>query len=454
MMSRRKGVGALVAPALLLSVSMAHPASAALDKCASSIESNGTKLEAAILKSFQACDKEYRKAVAAGLKAGKDPDYTAGAGKCQAALAKNIGLGNGSTMDKTKASLDKLVPKTCTQIDLLTLGHLPQSTFGDEWSRSVLMSSLNVAYVQEIALVRDTVNMFQAFACAPKTAGAACLPTDATTCASCKTLIKSPCYEHACSYLTSGLSAFDNFTSGVGDIQGTLIGSSTYGLCSAFGINPTGEYLVIGGTTGKGIQPIVITGLGFACSSQIGGEGYVNCPGGSGPLVNYQSCQDSNPATQDQVGGCAATLGGTPDACTNATVDTVNGGFNGGACTKYATAGTPAGAAFINNLTALDIPLTVLNELGPDGKPCTDDDTEARAVPSSLGLTTGTASVTVLDFGNGGSPQSNGPITGAAFPCGNIQSSNLSGATIAGAFPAVSQPVTNDAVVTFTISCQ
>jgi len=454
MMSRRNGIGALVAPALLFSLSMAHPASAALDKCAKAIESNGTKAEAAILKSFQACDAEFRKAVAAGLKKSLPPDYSAGAVKCQAALAKAIGIGNGSSMDKAKASLDKLVPGTCTQVDLLGLGHLPQVTFGDMWSRAVLMSSLNVAFVQEIALVRDTPNMFQTFACTPKVPGSTCLPSDATTCAACKTLTKSPCYEHSCNYLSSGSSAFDNLTSGVGDITGNLIGASTFSLCNSFGINPTGTYLVIGGTTGNGISPIVVTGLGFACSQALGAEGYVNCPGGSGPLVNYKTCQDSNPATKDQVGGCGTFLGGTPDACTAASDDTVNGGFNGGACTKYSASGTPAGAAFVNNLTQLNVPLTVLNELGADNQPCTDDDTEARAQPASLGLTTGTATVEVLSFGNGTDPQDNGPITGAPFNCGNIQSSNLSGAKIAGAFPAVSQPVTNDATVTFTIGCQ
>ncbi|HXQ21004.1 MAG TPA: hypothetical protein VN812_04975, partial [Candidatus Acidoferrales bacterium] len=175
-------------------------------------------------------------------------------------------------------------------------------------------------------------------------------------------------------------------------------------------------------------------------------EGFISCGGADG-RVDYTTCQDSNDTESTDNAGCPTGF----DTCTHEAVDTVNGGNNGGACIYLTPNGVRSGDAYVNLTQTLDAPLNPSN-FGTDGLPCTNDDTEARAAANTIGLTTGSASTQNLNTNAG--TITNGPISGNPFPCGDIQSSNLSGGKIVGAFPAESQQTLNDEATTFFIGCQ
>lgn len=90
------------------------------------------------------------------------------------------------------------------------------------------------------------------------------------------------------------------------------------------------------------------------------------------------------------------------------------------------------------------------SDYGPDGLFCTDDDPAAsRGRPTIQVLTTGTACATVLNA-NGMDSNDVGPFcsTGVPTSCSQIRSGSTSGAALATAFTLLSQPTTDDAVIT------
>lgn len=463
-MIRTRIVSALAAPALLLPLLAPRPAAAGtptVKTCAAAIEAQEQALAKTLLADFAACDKAYR-----ADQTSKTPtNFTKSAKACEGKLKGALGLGNNSVMDKTFVKLKGYATdgKTCDDTSLSLLGHLPNGKFGDIWARAVVFTALDKAYNQELAAASDTVLMFQNMACYPGLPGTSpnpaavppqqgCLPGHLTTCASCDKLTAAPCYQHACTYLSAGASSFDLKADGpVPEVQGDLIGVASFTMCqftaeTGSSVNPANEYIVIGGSDQMETQPILVSGIAYACSRPLADEGYISC-GGTDGEVDYTTCQDSDDTEGTPNAGCPTGF----DTCTAESVDTVNTGNNGGACIYLTKNGVHSGDAYVNLTQTLDAPLIALN-LGPDGLPCTNDDTEARAAANTIGLTTGTASTQTLNTSLG--TLSNGPLSGHAFPCGDIQSSNLSGGTIAGAFPAVSQPTLGDESVTFFIGCQ
>jgi hypothetical protein len=449
---------------LLIPLFGARPAAAAtptVATCGKAIEGEISKVQTAITKALAVCMDGYH----ADLVKPETPQFTKASSKCGAGLVKAIGIGNGSTMDKEKTKLDGFIGKSCDDVGLLLLGHMPKGTFNDVWSRAIVLGSLNTAYNMEAAANQDMVdglgNLGGLYGSA------------ATGCPDCKILTAPPCIEHACAYLSGAGTGFNIISeSGIniplaGGLQ-PLPGVSTFTLCNYKGstgtsINPDKDYIILGSTS-KGIKPANIPGVGTACITGIGAEGYINC-GGSDPKVNYNACQDSNATvaagntTQPgAAGACQAAI--TPTVCKIPThTDEVNGGVNGGACIALHAAGPSSGAAFINNTSTINV--AQFGQEGADTLPCTADDTNAPTEPGTNGLTTGSADVQVLNLGvpPGSGSVANGPVNGAAFNCGNIQTSNLSGGAIAGAFPGVANlaatsTLLGDQAVNFIIACE
>jgi hypothetical protein len=129
-MMRPRGLPAM-AGAVILTL-LAGSAHADLGKCQKALEKNGDKLRGAIWKTLAKCKDGYQGAVA------KSEALSVKAGpSCQLGLDKVVNFSNPiSTMAKTKAALDKLTTLgLCTDQDLVGLGYLPVSSFGDHWAR-------------------------------------------------------------------------------------------------------------------------------------------------------------------------------------------------------------------------------------------------------------------------------------------------------------------------------
>lgn len=439
-MNSRRIIGA-VAGAVTLAL-IGAPATASTDKCSKGIGGESIKIQSGAIKALQKCNDAYRKDTI------KTPGNFAGSGAtCEKELAKAIG--SGGTLDKEVAKMQGFLGKTCTDVDLQLLGHLDEGTFGKRWTLYIGITAVQSALEQQINVARDTMNVLAT--------------ASSNGCNTCKKITTAPCQEHACTYLTAGSSGATVDLSSPLTIPVPLTGASNLKLCSMSGFGNSGE-IIVSGATNKGLQPAPIPGVGFACVKAIGAEGVIGC--GSGvQKISYVTCQDhiieaANAAGATASGACSG------DVCLASAADTGQAGtnlsahpgvINGGACVNNTATGGVAGDAFINNTTQIAVVLN--SEVGPDGKPCTNDDTNPSAgTPATSSLTTGTASSMVLDADNQpGVDINSAVVTGAAFNCGNIQSSNLSGAKIVGAFPALHSLTLGqsalDQVTGFTISC-
>src|SRR5262249_27418286 len=136
---------------------VAQPAWAALDKCQAAIEKNAGKLQASILKGIVKCVDGYQKNVvkAAGVPAAVTAAIQTSATSCQGGLAK---VPDASTpiaaVAKTRAALDALTRPaklTCSDSDLLGLGHIPTVAGGNHWSGLAVLGAIKEAYATENA---------------------------------------------------------------------------------------------------------------------------------------------------------------------------------------------------------------------------------------------------------------------------------------------------------------
>lgn len=449
------------ATALLFSLVVASPAVGAPDlrKCSKDIGKEGQKLQKDIIKRFSKCYDAYQKEVAKAEKKGTPVDVDKAAASCEKQLGKAIGgAGSNSKADKAFTKLTSNVfPKKCDDSHLQLLGHLPTATFANRWAAYVIVTSLQLAYEQQITHTRDFVNVMQTLA-------------DASGCPTCATLTTAPCQEHACTYLSAGSSNATVELTGL-TIPVNLLGVTTWKICNTAagnllpGITNTNEYPVFG-STGKQIQAASIPGVGFACVKAIGAEGFISCGASNANLhVDYLACQDHNTDGVSNPAG-ATTSGACSGVCLASTEDTGQAGtglsahpgvINGGVCTDYTASLAVPGDSFINNTTQIAV---VLNgELGPDGIPCTNDDTNASpGTPATTSLTTGTAESQIIDADDIDlNALTAGPLTGAPFNCANIQSSNLSGARVVGAFTALHSLTLGasalDNAVSFQLQC-
>ena len=442
--------------------------------CSKAIDAEGLKTQAAVLKAFSSCYDAWRKDTLAQEKlqaAGKPllPPSVKAAPACQ----KTIGLLFTKTLPSEFAKISGFAPSKCADSDLAALGHLMTAQFGTRWAQFVTLNALQSAYDQQIAMTRDFINAMQILsgAYADSMTGQFVSPP----CTACKALVSAPCQEHACTYLTEGLSgASVNTIGGTVVIPVPLVGVTGLKICNTGstnlipGVTTLNEYIVFGETSNM-LKAAPVAGLGLTgCVKGIAAEGYITCNAGGNLKVDYSSCQDHDAQGATNVTGATASgacteqsvcLASSPDIGQAGTsLSKHNGVTNGGACVKLVPSATRLGDAFINSTSQISI--VANSEVGPDGLFCTNDDTNASpGTPSTTSLTTGTVSSVIHDADNEALLDlATDPADGQPFTCGGaIQSSNLAGARIVGTFPALHAlalgQTAYDAVTTTTISC-
>jgi hypothetical protein len=426
-MMRPRGLPAL-AGAVILTL-LAGSAHADLAKCQKGLEKNGDKLRGAIWKALAKCKDGYQSAIAKAealnVKAGPS---------CQLGLDKVLNAGNPvSTMAKTKAALDKLTAlNLCTDQDLLVLGYLPPSVFGDHWARWLMIASLKAAYESQISFVGLTANIFQAL--------------NQNGCAICADLGRPPCLRASCPLLAGDGAAplaaseaeakvVDTTLTQYVPISGELI---TEG-CQWPGVT-NNELATVGGP-GNALNPSSVLG-NTACSLTIRSQGFTNCGAGGIANANVSVCQDSDLSDGNQctTGLCLS----DPDANT------------GGTCFNFTTAaGTPGNSVA---MSTTQIRIVSPGQVGPDGVACTADDTAPPTPPNTIVVTTGSAQATLMDAGDVPGPNAtSGPFSGAAGPnCTQLASGNLTGLVLVGAFPGadtVGSPL-GDSITATRLQCQ
>lgn len=438
MFSYKRTLGVVAGAATL--VVMAAPSFASLDKCSKLIDGEGQKMQSSTAKGFAKCNDAYRKDV---IKP-PTPALSKAAAACEKELSKILGAGG--VLDKSITKLASQVPKTCTDSDLIALGHLNTATFGNRWAQFQGMASLAGAYDQQLNNTGDWVNNLIKLA---KTG----------SCASCAKLQIPPCNLGNC--ILAGSSAtvkLANFSvpvdlAGVNNLQvcdpSTLISSAT------------GVLFVIGGP-GKSISPAQVGPIATACVRPLRAEGLIQCGSGA-QKVDYATCIDHNAGTPNESG--SPTSGGcTGDVCAESQKDSeapqndpdeADDHENGGGCIDYTAGSGPAGSAYVNLSTQIG--------LAPPGDLCNDTSTlRSAGTPSNNPLTTGSASSKVLNAdGIDGSTIESDPVTGAPYTCSLLPSGKTGPVNLVGAFGSINtlQAIPGsdallDSVTIFELKCQ
>ncbi len=231
------------------------------------------------------------------------------------------------------------------------------------------------------------------------------------------------------------------------------------------------------------LDPVSIGIIGYACVTLVeDGTGSIDCDGGD-PELDFDIAQDhvTNPGNTNNSGSAA----GLPDdpecddsisypngevstACVEGSpCDTQESPKHPGICNSprsFALSGVKgAGDA----ISVADIRITVVEngQEGPDGQPCTADDTPGVTTESPVVLTTGTASVSIFDADRVNSRRISpddscggftctAAATGSAFSCEALRGGVVTGAAIVGGFPSLDINPFGDGAITFTLAGQ
>jgi len=425
-----KRVMGVVAGAATLAV-MAAPSFAAVDKCSKLIDTEALKMSSAASKGFAKCVAAYRKDV---LKP-PTPPLSKAAAACEKENVKIF-----AALQKSIDKLASQVPKTCTDADLIALGHLSSSAFGSRWAQWQAVSALQAAYDQELAANRDFTRIL--------------LDTGKTgSCASCTKLSVSPCNITPC---TLSGSASDVILATF-SINVPLSGVNALNVCDVSQLigSASGVYFVTG-SPGKNLAPAAVGSIATACVKTIAAEGLIQCGAGA-QKTNYVTCQDHNTGGVSNVSGTTTSGGCTGDACqasqANDDPDEAAGIINGGACIDFTNVGGAAGDAFVN--------LTSQINLAPAGNNCTDPSAQTVQDPAITALTTGTAQAFVKNADDQGASSeiASTPATGSLFNCTTLAAGQSAGTSLVGAYPSINalEPAPGtvvDSAIGFTLKCQ
>lgn len=437
-LSRLRGRVSCIAAFGVTAVLVAQPAWAALDKCQAAIEKNAGKFQASVLKALVKCVDGYQKNV---VKAGADPTAVTAAIQtsatgCQGGLAKVSDTSNATAaISKTLVALNALTNPaklTCSDTELLGLGHFPTGVGSDHWARLALLGAIKEAYATENAEVgifaKAMIDM----------AGAA------TPCTECAKFAAPPCQTHAC--VLGGATGATTVALGA-PIAVSLTGVQLFDFCEFPGVL-TNEIGVLGTNPARNFKPSTLPpplNTITVCSSTLRTESIVNCTGGTMPTVTVSTCQDSDLADGNECPAASATNFCQPDDTTSTPQGT------GGACVGLTTSAPAAGRSFA-------IATTTIRLSTADGVSCTPDDTyTSPPAPSTIPVTSASATATVLDYNNAlGTDVTIGPISGSAGPsCAQLRSSNISSGSLVTAFPSADttgSPL-GDTVTSLTLAC-
>jgi hypothetical protein len=507
----------------------APPAFAAVDKCQKALEKAGSKLQTDAIKALARCADAIRKAnpsadsgstsgggSAATPTPGKSPIERA-ADTCEAQLATvfdKAGAFTGrSSIDRFKAAVDKLVPGTCTATDLFALGHLlsgaagtappaPSSNPGiQDWTKNWLaVANLSAVVMQEIMQARDLLNQINATIDAiGDCKGSETRPN------LCQFAIQ--CRDQACEMASSSNASI---TLAAGPTIPIAIGGQlVLQVCTMknFGLlGNNGEFVSLVGGPARSIRVPALAGITI-CVDQVAAEGWCDCTG-LGVSVDTAICQDhieSNgegcvgPSTgiftttetpcfcDDGSGQLGVQCGPTLPSCPNGSTCGKKG--TGGRCHPGTTNGPiktlVTGTSSAGDCVLLDTLqfklLPSAAAFGPDGQPCTSDDTVPPVVTVPIPLSTGTANASVKDSVitegacDGGKTRcvenancadglcvgvakgeiASPPVTGAKVSsCAMLEAGKLSGLKLVGGLTAVDVAGLGDLAATFQIVCE
>jgi len=452
-MKKPRGVVSRVACTIAIAGAVAlvyasQASASTLANCSSQIDTQGIVLDSKVLGALKVCKILYRKAID-GINAGKDRtgELTKAAVGCQKKLAGAIDISNPkSAAGKALAKLQSLVPGgKCDDASLQALGHLPEGAFGDTWARWVVLAKIKWAIVQQVWLVRDTINAFQQmFDIDGDGSGDG-------SCDLCGKIASPSCATHAC-ILDTGSGATVRTQSVT--IPVTLEGAVMLEVCKDFDIIGDNDFFVTGEIT-NGFKPVNL-GLGFACVKAIGAEGYIVNTGSGRPAVDYKICQDHT-GNGTETDDCPAAVPGCVTQGNELPDQFHAGVINGAPCVKLTSSPSSSGDAFVLNTTQITVVFS--GQEGADGTPCTSDDTALPGTPATIPLTTGQGCAQIEDV-NQNAGTSFGPfcISGGAFgTAAATEQSNFSGAQLSGAFPGIDGldiGGRTDTVTEFTLVCQ
>ena len=419
---------------------VAVPSFAALDTCSKLIDGESKKMQAAVLTAFQNCNNSYR------TDAKKPPStipFSKAAIACEKQLSTKV-LGSTGVLAKEITKLTGKVPTTCSDADLIALGHLPTSTFGNRWAQIQGVMALQSAYEQQLFATRDWVNMLATLG-------------RTGSCPSCVKLNRAPCQESSCKLSASSASVAVN---GIPPIRvNPLVGSNVLKFCDVSQLitSASGVFFVVG-SPGKTLSPASLGPVATACVKTLSAEGVVQCGIGA-QQVSYTECQDHNPTVTNPAG--APTSGAcSGDVClqtiTNSQADLVDpledpGKLRGGVCIALQATGGSAGDAFIN----------LSSQIGLDqpGGDCTDETRfSTLGTPQLSPLTTRSAAATVKNADGGGEDITSDPTTGTLFDCGQLGAGRMPSVKLVGAFPALNtlefSGLLLDSVTGFNLECE
>jgi hypothetical protein len=416
---------------------------ATLEKCQKAIETEAPKFEKKVFGALKKCKDKYRAAVADG-----DP-LTEPAADCDAALTKVLlfpDAENKSALAKAKIKLDGLTNPDklkCSDTDLVALGHLPTSPFGDLWARLLLVRRIGAAIAGQIAAIRDTPDILTALA------GAGCTR--------CGALAAPPCFEASCR-----IDVANSATEFVGAAFVPPSGNVNLSVCRDTAL--LGNDLALFAASGKSVIPFDLTGGsdGYICPMVIGGAGYIAGVATALDKIDTSTCQDHIDGDGDE---CPALMAPEVPICASPAADTDHLGVtNSGACIAFVDSAGGTGEAFILASARLaktcDGGLTCggVDQRGGDGIPCTPDDTGAVSSTFPIAMTTSSAQVAILDADNtdGNSLGLTSIPGGAAFDPDEALRGNLSGGTLVGGLPGLHTGTSgpSDSPVSITITCE
>jgi hypothetical protein len=449
-MYSNKIVRSIASAAVLLLISA--PSFADLTKCATLINKENAKMQAKMLKHFQKCIDFYHKDLAKP----PTPPLSKAAPKCEKELGKGINAGGDLDKEVTKKLIAKFDGKTCIESDLLALGHLSHTLYGDNWARIQSVSAFHSAYEQALAGSRDFIQSLYDMG---KTG----------SCPSC-VKVQLPLCNDAGGPLVSG-SGFNVLVGGL-PLAGSLNGLSVLKFCDntasgavSGGILPgipASTFYVLGGP-GKTLVPSVVGTLATACTRTLAAEGIVQCGAGA-QHVNYTTCQDHQPSAGNGDGATASGGCTGQTSCARAKPNSEQSQVDpneasdeliGGACISLQSSTGSAGDGFVNLTSQIGIHAFSLNDNCQDPSTLTDPGT-----PSTTALTTGTASAKVLNADPDAAAAAevdSAEVSGSPFNCATLKAGQTTGTKLAGAFPAINTLQLSpgqylDSVTTFTLA--
>jgi hypothetical protein len=253
------------------------------------------------------------------------------------------------------------------------------------------------------------------------------------------------------------------------DLSVQMAGVVSMTVCNSPELSP--DYIVFGDIQ-KGIPPIEV-GAVHLCLETLSIEGYIGrCSGSELGAVDYTACVDHRVS-----GGDTNECPGAPEACEASSEDTECrdslgescseidrahlGVTNGGLCRTEITGLPTPGEGYL--LTQTRFTVVYQGQKGPDGLPCTSDDT-ALAIPLTFPLTTRSATGRIYDADNrdgyvlpDGISLCQEALYGRPFDCAQVDAGILTGGKLVGVLPSLHAflgPPRLDTIFTFEFDCQ